>query len=597
MSSLPRWSLDSIYRGFDSDEYREDMQRIAASCRALHARIEEEPEAGAGKAVWLAGVLEAYNSIIATFETLEAYAYARFSTDTRDEESVRGLAEVEEAGLPVRALAVTLKNRLAETVGERGLQEVLAADPGLGKYAYILNEMLEQQRHLMSPAEEALADDLGRSGGDAWEKLHEAISSTATAEWDSGTGERKSVTELRSLAFSADRSVRQRAFEKELEVWKQHETALAFALNGVKGTSITLNKRRSYSDSLEKSIAQSRITPAALDALITTMERSLPVFHTYLEQKAEALGLERLAFFDLFAPIRSNARVWTFEEARDFIVSAFTAFHPPMGTFAEEAFEARWIDALPREGKVGGAYCTGFPLRKESRVLCNFDGSLSSVSTVAHELGHAYHGHILRNEPALLADYPMTLAETASIFAETVIYNTALREAAPADRLVILESLLQDATQVIVDILSRFYFERELFARRERGDLMPADLCAAMTDAQRKAYGKGLDPDYLHPYMWAVKGHYYRPGLAFYNFPYAFGQLFGLGLYARYRQMGADFSSIYDALLLSTGSESAVDVTAEAGFDIEQCDFWQQGIDCIADYVDDFAATLQQVSR
>ena len=446
----------------------------------------------------------------------------------------------------------------------------------------------------MQPGEEALAVDLGRSGGDAWSRLQESISSTASAVWNEETGERKTVIELRALAYDGSRDIRKRAYEKELEIWKQYEIPLAFSINGVKGSTITLNRRRNYTDVMENSILQSRITRKTLDSLISVMEESLPVFQEYLKLKAKALGIEKAAFYDIFAPIDSSAHIWTFAEAKQFIIERFSSFHPGMGEFAQKAFAESWVDAKPRDGKVGGAYCIGFPLRGESRVLCNFDGSLSAVSTVAHELGHAYHGYILRNEPALLSEYPMTLAETASIFAETIVFNGALEHADEAEKPVVLETFLQESTQVIVDILSRFYFERELFSRRESGDLLPDELSEMMLDAQKKTYGDGLDHNQLHPYMWAVKGHYYRTELSYYNFPYAFGQLFGLGLYALYEKRGDGFRETYDAILYRTSRNSAVDVTKFAGFDIEAPDFWRQGIQVISRFVDQFRNALEQ---
>ena len=593
MAQLPLWSLTHIYDDFNSTKHSADMSFLKTGVDSLNILFSKEPVSPSEKISWLIKVINAYNRVLETYETLYAYAYARYSTDTRDDAAVKGISIIEENALPVKAVSVTLKNRLAAVMGDE-LDAELNSDPVLAEYSFIIKEMLEEQQHQMQPMEEALAADLGRSGGDAWSRLQESISSTASAVWNEETGERKTVIELRSLAFDADREIRKKAYKKELEIWKQYEIPLAFSLNGVKGSTITLNQRRKYSNALEHSISQSRITKKTLDSLISVMEESLPLFREYLKLKAKALDIDKVAFYDIFAPISSSAHVWTFDEAKQFIIDRFSEFHPGMGEFARKAFAESWVDAKPRDGKVGGAYCIGFPLRGESRVLCNFDGSLSSVSTVAHELGHAYHGHILREEPSLLADYPMTLAETASIFAETIVFNGALEHADEAEKPVVLETFLQESTQVIVDILSRFYFERELFSRRESGDLMPDELSEMMLDAQKKTYGDGLDHEQLHPYMWAVKGHYYRTELSYYNFPYAFGQLFGLGLYALYEKRGESFRETYDSILYRTSRSSAVDVTKFAGFDIEGPDFWRQGIQVISRFVDQFRDSLEQ---
>jgi len=263
-----------------------------------------------------------------------------------------------------------------------------------------------------------------------------------------------------------------------------------------------------------------------------------------------------------------------------------------MGAFARRAFESGWIDGEPRNGKVSGAYCTDMPLVKETRVLCNFDGAFNSVTTVAHELGHAFHSDVVADLSSLEQEYPMTLAETASIFAETVVFNSELSPA-PEARLGLLEINLQDGCQIMVDILSRYFFEQSVFAEREGGELTVDDYCRLMRDAQLRTYGDGLDPASLHPFMWLVKCHYYSSDLSFYNFPYAFGQLFGLALYARYLAEGPSFAPVYEDLLRETGRMDAVSLTAKAGFDIEDPAFWKSGIDVFASRIDEFETLVR----
>ena len=322
--------------------------------------------------------------------------------------------------------------------------------------------------------------------------------------------------------------------------------------------------------------------------MIGVMEESLPLFRRYLKQKAEYLGLQRCAFFDIFAPLKTSVKTWSFDEARDFILRQFSLFSKELSEFAAYAFDKHWIDAEPRQGKVGGAYCIDFPLNRSTRVLCNFSGSFSSVSTLAHELGHAYHHHVLKDTSHIHRDYPMTLAETASIFSESIVYDGALSQADAKGKIGIIEMLLQDTTQVIVDILSRYYFERAVMERKKDGELSPEEFSSIMVDAQKKTYGSSLDESELHPYMWAVKGHYYQQDLAFYNFPYAFGKLFGQGLYSLYKREGTAFAETYRNILGKTGITDANTLTKEVGFDIEQPDFWRQGISMIEESVNQF---------
>jgi oligoendopeptidase F len=277
------------------------------------------------------------------------------------------------------------------------------------------------------------------------------------------------------------------------------------------------------------------------------------------------------------------------------VVERFSAFDPAMGSFARKAFDGNWIDAEPREGKVGGAYCMDFPILKESRILCNNEGSFHTLTTIAHELGHAWHHECVKDLPYGLTQYPMTLAETASIFAETVVFEDAIGKAKGAEKASLAEFLLRDGCQIMVDILSRFYFERDVFERRTERELPPEELCGLMLEAQKRTYGDGLDPEKLHPYMWAVKGHYYYSGLSFYNYPYAFGQLFGLGLYARYREEGPSFAARYRDLLAETGKASAEEVAAKAGYDIRKKDFWLQGMKVFSERVAEFEALAPKV--
>jgi pepF/M3 family oligoendopeptidase len=584
--SLPQWSLTAIYPSFDSPQYRGDVAGLKEKLRLLLDRLALPLPAGL-TAPELLSLIRIYDEAGDVAENLKAYAEALYTADTRNGRALAEINALEAAALPLGKAAVLFRIRLAEQKDR--IPELL--DGGLQPYRYFITRLLEGAAYQMSPDLEDLALDLSRSGGDAWGRLHEAISSTASGIWDAAAGQRKTVTALRNLAHSPDRSLRERAYRAELAAWKKQEIPLAAALNGVKGTSLTLDKRRGWRNLLQKSAFQSRLSEKTLKALIAALESSLPLFRRYLKAKASLLGLRACAFYDLFAPVNPPGaadRRWTWEEAAEFVVQGFGAFDREMGAFARRVFDGAWIDPQSREGKVGGAYCTSFPLAGESRILCNFEGSFDSVTTLAHELGHAWHHEALRGLSRSLSVYPMTLAETASIFAETIVFEGALEKAGPGELPGLLEGKLKDSCQVIVDILSRFYFEQALFERRDRGELPPEELCGLMLEAKKKTYGEGLDADLLHPYMWAVKSHYYNPSLAFYNYPYAFGLLFSLGLYARAREEGPAFAAAYRDLLRLTGRASVEEAAQSAGFCLETDAFWQQGLDLIEKQVETF---------
>lgn len=575
------WSLESIYPSIDSREYRRDKDELVQRSESL---IDELIPALNHHARWLEA-LEAFSRLFHLAENLESYVYALWSTNTADEAAQGEIDDLESRKLILKDAAV----RFREVLG--GCDERFFKDADLlGPYRFWLAEQRLMASRQMSPAEESLAADLQRPGGDAWDRLHGKLISTLSWPWEN---QRKTLTELRGMASHADRSIRRRAWQAETALLEAAEIPLAAALNGVKGTSAVLNARRGWSGTLERSLFQNRLSRRGLDAMLDAMGESLPMFRRCLQGKARALGLDILSWYDLFAPLGTRTRTWSWEQTAEFIPRMFDTFARPMGDFARRAFAEQWIDVYPRSGKVGGAYCTHFPLARESRILCNFDGSFDSVFTAAHELGHAWHGEVMKSLPALNSAYPMTLAETASIFAETLVFRAALAEASPEDRLSILDTYLMGAGQVIVDILSRFHFESKLMEARSEGELSPRELSEIMLEAQQRTYGDALHPEERHRWMWAVKSHYYDPDLAFYNFPYAFGQLFALGLYARFRDEGEDFARQFNELLRRTGSDDAAGVARHAGFDIEHPDFWRRGLASVGELIDEFLAEVQ----
>lgn len=568
---MEQWNLTNIYPAPDSKEFEADLAKLSSRMKELSSRIEK-------KTADLAWLIDTMNEIRDLYETMESYTECLTTANTTDKTAVNALNRLEELGME-RAAANT---RFTAYVAEHGeeAENYAALHP---EYAFVLKEAAEDAAHRMDLEKEELAADLMRSGSDSFRRLQQAVSSSACAEFD---GEKKTVIELRAMAGNKDREIRRKAYEAELRVWKEHEIAFAYSLNSIKGTCLSLEKRRNWPDPLTRSCADSRITKKTLDALITTLEGSLPMFRRYLKTKAKLLGLEKLAFFDLFAPVGNCDMTYTFEEAKDFVIRQYTAFDPDMGAFARNAFAAGWVDPFPRNKKTGGAYDIYFPKVKESRVFANFDGTYDGVSTFAHELGHAWHDRIVSDKPAMLRTYPMTLAETASIFSEFIAFKGAMQTAGKEEQKALIEMFLLNACQVCVDILCRFYFEREVFEKRKEGELMAEDLCAIMLDCQKRTYGDGLDENFLHPYMWAVKCHYYSTGFSFYNYPYAFGQLFALGLYSRSEKAGGEtpFKEKYKELLSKTGYLPAEEVAASAGIDIEDPAFWEEGMEIIARY-------------
>lgn len=580
MSEVRIWDLSPVYPSVESKEFNDDIGKLKSLLSLFGRRLTDRDAA-------LESLISMKNEISDLSETLTSYAYCNVSVNTTDKTAVNALNKVEELSMDL-AECNTMFNSFVVDHREK-VDAFCEKNP---EYTFVLGEIARTAGHQMPKEMEKLAADLMRSGSDSFERLQEAVSSSARADFE---GEKKTVIELRALATSPDRELRCKAYEAELKVWKEHEIAFCYALNSIKGTSLSLEKRRNWNSPIDRSINTARISRKTLDALISTLEKNLPMFRSYLKTKAKLLGIEKCAFFDLYAPVGKAEMSYTFDQARAFVVRQYGSFNPAMGDFAENAFDSNWIDVFPRPGKTGGAYDIYLPKIRESRVFANFDGTYDGVSTFAHELGHAWHDHVVSTKPALLRTYPMTLAETASIFSEFIAFRGAVAEADDVHKVGIIEQFLQGACAVCVDILCRYYFEREVFERRREGELMPDELCQIMIDCQKKTYGDGLDEAFLHPYMWAVKGHYYSTDFSFYNYPYAFGQLFGLGLYNRSTKEKSDrpFYEKYNELLSLTGQLPAEEVAASASIDITDPCFWQEGMDIIASY----AEQLEELSK
>ena len=570
--TLPEWDLSTIFSSVHGDDFNAALSSVSSLCSSVRKMIEESRPLGE--------VIDVYNRLLAVYETLGSYTGALYTTDTSNPEYVRAIGNVEAHSTEVSECENLFLSFLMERKDEIN-------SPELKDYAYVLSHMLEDGRHRMSIAEESLAADLARSGSSAFSRLFDALTSSMN---DDG----RTLTQLRSDAYSPDRNVRKSSYEREKKILHENRTALAAALNGIKGTCLTIEKRQGWSDPLEHSLFISRLSRKAFDALLEALERGLPVFRRYFRAKAALLGLDVLEWYDLFAPLEAGDehREYSFADAREIIIRCYSSFSPAMGDFARKAFERRWIDAPPHSGKSGGAYDSAFPLVKESRVFTNFSFDYSSVSTLAHELGHAYHDSLVMSKPSLLSSYPMTLAETASIFAEQIVFREILKESDEREAVSIIETFVSDAAQVCVDILSRFYFEKSLFEKRREGEVSADELSLLMKDAQDRSYGDAVKDK--HELMWAVKSHYYSADFSYYNYPYAFGQLFALSLFSR-SCSDAAFASEYEKLLSITGMFSADDVALSIGCDISDVSFWMEGIELIGKYVErleDFARKM-----
>lgn len=578
---LPHWDMTTVYPGLDSPEFEHAFRSVVGDVERLTVLFDrsgvskrEALEIDEATVRSFETVVGEVNRVLDEMRTVSQYIRAIVGTDARD-----ALAQAKLSALQPSSVRLgVLLTRLTAWIGSLDIEQLLARSPVARAHTYALHRALVEAEHQMPPGEEELAAELHPTGSHAWNKLHSDLTSLITVNLEvEGQVRELPMTAVRNLAYDEDRDVRRRAYEAEIDAWREHALPLAAALNSIKGANNLLTRRRRWEAPLDAALFASAIDRATLDAMLSAAQDAFPDLRRYLKAKARLLSLPALTWYDLFAPV-AGGRARPFREAEAFIVEQFGTFSPRMRSLAERAFRERWIDAEPRVGKRGGAWCMSIR-SDESRVLTNYTPSFSAVSTLAHELGHAYHNLCLAERTMLQRHTPMTLAETASIFCETLVTQAALEKAGDEDQRVILEESLQGACQVVVDITSRFLFESSVCERREERELSADELCELMLDAQRATYGDGLDTSVLHPFMWAAKPHYY--GMSFYNYPYMFGLLFGLGLFARYREDPRAFVSGYDDLLASTGMYDAATLAGRFGIDLRSPDFWRSSLDVI----------------
>jgi len=581
---LPRWDVTDLHASLDARSFIDALERVGADVDRLVALFDELDIRSTDRPIEPADgeradqTIRQFNRVSSDLDLLDSYVYSIVSTDSRDDQAQSVMSEIDNTAASMRPLLA----RLSDWVAALGAEELAAISVEARDHLGPLLRFAERASHQMSESEEHLYASLATTGSSAWSRLQSDVTSQLTTSVDLPDGTATlPMAAVRGLATDADPAVRRAGYDAELTAWPSVEVAVAAAMNAIKGEANTINRRRNWSSPLDASCFANSVSRATFDAMHSAVSAALPDFHRWMHVKAQLHGHHArngLPWSDLVAPLPFASGDVSWTQGVDVVRSAFTAFSPALGGLVDRAIDGRWIDAEPRDGKRGGAFCMSMG-GDRSAVLLNWSGSADSVQTTAHELGHAFHNTALADRTALQRRLPMALAETASIFCETLVVEAGLARLEGDDRLAMLDTDLQGTNQVVVDIRSRFLFETEVFARRQRRTLSAGELCAMMNDAQSTAFGSGLDQTTAHPYMWLLKPHYYKSH--FYNWPYTYGLLFGLGLFARYQQDPERFRSGYDTLLSRVGMDSAEQLGAAFELDVTDEGFWNSSLDVI----------------
>ena len=578
-----QWDLDKLYLSFQDQQFLNDIELLKKYMTnfEVYPTLQNNEEN-------LVKYLKEANAFHDLIEKLFSYVNLMMSANTFDHEALKYSSTLES----LLASFASTDALIQKWISSFDLSKM--EDTYVKEHMYILEEIQTHQKYLLDEKSEVVLANMKTAGSSSWAKYKDQLVSSMTVDIDNKT---YPLTEVLNMAYSKDKEVRKKAYEAEIASYKQVEQGIASALNAIKGESLIEAKLRGYSSVLERTLIDSRMTQKTLDALLNTIQKALSIFEKYFQTKAKYLGYTHgLPWYDMYAPIIEVKSEYPYEKGCDFVVKQFSSFSKNLGDYARYAMDHHWIDVYPRSGKVGGAFCNNLHCIEESRFLLNYGNDFSDLITLSHELGHGYHGHCLNKEYALNASYPMPIAETASTFSETIVKKAALKDASDDEKIMILENELSDCAQVIVDIYSRFLFESRLIEKRKEGPLSVEEIKNLMLEAQKEAYRNGLDHEYLHPYMWTWKPHYYEADYAFYNFPYAFGLLLAKGLYAMYLKEGESFAKKYDYFLSLTGKMSLVDVGKSIGIDLEDEKFWQNSIDMIQEDLNMFYDLLEKHS-
>lgn len=584
------WNLEVMYKGYDDPKYINDIKKVSEIVNNINSlkldnnnpieTIEENLR-----------LTEELNTLLMELFT---YSSLRSSTNVNDFEAMKEMGQLQMLLQETVEASVMFQKYLTKF----DLDSLAKESNIIKTYLFLLKKQQEEATHMLSEKEEILASKLEMVGSNSWSDLQSQLTSNLMIKVE-GFDEAMPLSAVRSMAYSANKEERINAYKAELNAYKQIDTSVAMALNNIKREVNIMMPLRGYEDALSKTLIQSNVSIETLNAMIDAIKDERENFRRYFKLKAKALGYKNgLPFYELFAPMGSMTRTYSIDEAKDLVLDVYKSFSNELYEMGKKAFENRWIDFLPKEGKVGGAFCASLDNHHESRVLTNFTGSLGDVQTLAHELGHAYHGHVIHNNAPLNRDYPMPLAETASILCQTLMAKKMINDLTdPNELLTVVEQSLQEDTQCVIDILSRFIFEEDVLSKPVSQPLSSDDLCEMMLNAQDESYGDGLDKDYRHPYMWLCKGHYYSAGLNYYNWPYAFGLLYAKGLYKEYLKDKDAFVKNYDQMLMNTGCMNVEDVAKCMNIDVTKKEFWLESLKFIEEDIDLFEELLNKTNK
>ncbi|MGG3456457.1 M3 family oligoendopeptidase [Paenibacillus rhizolycopersici] len=576
----PTWELESIFPGGSASaalrDHLEALERDITGYQAMLKELEAPTTLEETKA--LDGLIADLQSAAARLYEANSFVGCLTAQDQHDKKAVQLDAKITSLGASFSNVMTLFWNVLRMTNDE--VWEAWMKREEIAPISFVLTEKRDLAREKLAPELENLVSDLAVDGYHGWGQHYDTIVAKVGVPFEEANGEIKtlSVGQAANKLDDPDRNVRERVFASWEEAWTKSEDYCADTLNRLAGFRLKLYEKRGWDDVLKEPLAINRMSKATLDAMWQVIVANKPKFVAYLERKAKLLGVDKLSWTDVDSPLGQATGKITYEQAAEDIVQQFGNFSPKLAEFATMAFNKRWIEVEDRPGKRPGGFCTSLPKSKQTRIFMTFGGTVSNVYTLAHELGHAYHQSVMEELPMFNQDYAMNVAETASTFAEMILADAFVKNAAnDQEKIVLLADKVQNSVAFFMNIHARFLFETRFYEKRQQGVLDAAELSELMEEAQREAFQEALGS--YHPHFWASKLHFYITDVPFYNFPYTFGYMFSTGLYALAQREGQSFAAKYDALLRDTGRMKVEELAAKhLGVDLTKPDFWREAM-------------------
>ncbi|KAB2333949.1 M3 family oligoendopeptidase [Bacillus mesophilum] len=589
------WDLDVFFKGgSESEEFTAHLHETEAQIEQFKQSVQSwEPSNEASESSQLIQLLEKFEATSKKIRQAGAFVSCLEAQNTEDKAANKHRATVTVLSAAFQSVLTGFDEKL--TSFDQNVWEDILQTEGLSELSFVLTERREKAAEKLSEKEESLINALGVDGYHGWSQMYDVIVRTVKVPFtENGEEKLLSVGQASNKFSSPDREVRKAVFKSWEEAWGEKSDYLSKTLNHLAGFRLTVYEKRGWEDPLKEPLAINRMEKATLDSMWNVISSYKAPFVKFLERKAQLLGLEKLSWYDLDAPLGETETKVSYQEGAQFILDHFSKFGEEMTSYSRTAFEDSYIEAEDRAGKRPGGFCTFFPETGQSRIFMTYSGTPSNISTLAHELGHGFHSYAMRDVHTLNRAYAMNVAETASTFAEMIVSDAAVKNAqSEEEKLSLLEDKIQRSVALLMNIHARFLFETRFYEERKSGMVSTERINELMLEAQKEAYADALDE--YHPSFWASKLHFYITGVPFYNFPYTFGYLFSLGIYAQAIEEGTGYEEKYIDLLKDSASMKVEDLALKhLNTDLTKPDFWEKAVQLCVDDVEEFLALTEK---